>query len=632
MCGIAGIIAKRPVNPQAVEAMTRRLAHRGPDDHGLWRSEDGRAALGHRRLSILDTTNAGHQPMARGDLVTVFNGEIYNFLELRAELAALGEVFATQSDTEVILAAYGRWGEDCFARFNGMFALAILDKGRDRLVCARDRFGEKPFLFAARPGLFAFASEYKALLGLSEVSREHELLPLLRFAHRPATGLDDGRGTLFPAISQLLPGERLILDLDSLEHRIDRYWTLERDPGLAGLGMDEAAGRFRDLLTDSIRLRLRSDVPVGSCLSGGLDSGSIIMLARRLLGDGVPYHVFTGRFPGTHADEWEYACHTAEAAGATVHQVEPGAAGFLADLPDFLWANELPVGSASQYAQYCVFRLAKQTGVTVLLDGQGADEILGGYEQYFARYLAGLPETERAAEERAIRARYPGALDSPRQALSKALPPRLRHWLAGISGKGSDLLFGLSPDLARQVARANAEPPVPAGWPPLAAELVRDSFATHLPVLLRYGDRNSMAHSREVRLPFCDHRIAEFALSLDPGLLMGDSQTKRLLREAMKGILPEPVRTRWNKQGFLPPQDLWFAQGLAVEAEKVIEDPSFAAAGCWNVGWWRSAVKRLKAGEGHLAWVLWRPLMIEGWRRHFLGRVTAEPPVPGVLP
>ncbi|EME69341.1 asparagine synthase [Paramagnetospirillum caucaseum] len=632
MCGIAGIIAKRPVNPQAVEAMTRKLAHRGPDDQGLWRSGDGKAALGHRRLSILDTSMAGHQPMARDDLVTVFNGEIYNFVELRTELAELGETFATQSDTEVILAAYGRWGTDCFARFNGMFALAILDQPRNRLVCARDRFGEKPFLFAARPGLFAFASEYKALLALSEVSRDFELLPLLRFAHRPATGLDDQRATVFPAISQLLPGERLILDLDSLEHRIDRYWTLRRDQGLAGLGIDEAAERFRDLLTDSVRLRLRSDVAVGSCLSGGLDSGSIIMLARRLLGDGVPYHVFTGRFPGTKADEWEVARHTALAAGAIVHQVEPGAAGLLADLPDFLWANELPVGSASQYAQYCVFRLAKEMGVTVLLDGQGADEILGGYEQYFARYLAGRPETERADEERAIRARYPGALDNPRQALSKALPPRLRHWLARVSGRGSDLLFGLTADLAAQVALANAEPPVPENWPPLSAELARDSFATHLPVLLRYGDRNSMAHSREVRLPFCDHRIAEFALSLDPRLLMGDAQTKRLLREAMKGILPEPVRSRWNKQGFLPPQELWFTQGLAEEAERVIEDPSFAAAGCWNVGWWKSAVKRLRSGEGHLAWMLWRPLMIEGWRRHFLGRINAEPSVPGVLP
>lgn len=624
MCGIAGIIADRPVNTGAVEAMVGRLTHRGPDDQGLWRSADGRAVLGHRRLSILDTSAAGHQPMERDGLVVVFNGEIYNFLEIRSELAALGEVFTSNSDTEVLLAAYGRWGEACFGRLNGMFAIALFDPRRRRLVCARDRFGEKPLLFAALPGLFAFASEYKALLSLAQVGQDVDELTLMRFLHRPNSGLDDGRTTAFPAISQLLPGETLVLDLDSLDWSVSRYWNLERDTALAGIGMAEAAARFRDLLTDSIRLRLRSDVPVGSCLSGGLDSGSIICLARKLLGDDAPYHVFTGRFPGTKADEWEFARLTAEANGAIVHQTEPDAAGFLADLPDFAWANELPVGSASQYAQYRVFQLAKETGVTVLLDGQGADEILGGYEQYFAPYLQSLPDGERVAEEAAIRARYPAGLDSPHQALSKSLPLWLRHRLASWGGRGSDLLFGLAPDLAGRVAEANAVPPAPQGWPPLSAALARDSFQAHLPVLLRYGDRNSMAHSREVRLPFCDHRIAEFALSLDPRLLMGEAQTKRLLREAMKGILPEKVRTRWNKQGFLPPQDLWFAQGLADEVERVIEGPAFAAAGCWNVAWWRSAVRRFRAGERHLGWVLWRPLMLESWRTHFLGRIARE--------
>lgn len=570
--------------------------------------------------------------MEREGVVAVFNGEIYNYVELRTELRGLGEVFATASDTEVLLAAYSRWGDECFERFNGMFAIALLDTRRRRMVCARDRFGEKPFLFIRRPGLFAFASEYKALLALNGVGREPEPVKLLRFLHRPSTGLDDGRETLFPDICQLLPGERLVLNLDSLEPAVDRYWTLQRDRQLETVGLDEAAARLGDLLTDSVRLRLRSDVPVGSCLSGGLDSGSIICLARRLLGDGAPYHVFTGRFPGTRADEWEYARLTAEASGAVVHQTTPDAASFLADLPAFAWANELPVGSASQYAQYRVFQLARQCGIKVLLDGQGADEILGGYEQYFAFYLAGLPADERRVEEDAIRARYPVALDTPRQSLSKLLPLGLRHRLACWSGRGSDLLFGLTPDLARKVAAANAAPPVPGGWSPLGAELARDSFSTHLPVLLRYGDRNSMAHSLEVRLPFCDHRIAEFALSLDPRLLMGDAQTKRLLREAMTGILPEGVRTRWNKQGFLPPQDLWFGQGLIDRVEAVVEAPSFAAQGCWNVGWWRGMVRRFRAGESHLAWMLWRPLMEDAWRQGFLDRVKAEPPVEPWIP
>lgn len=620
MCGIAGAVALRPLSPKAVAAMTRLLAHRGPDDEGLWSAGDGRAVLGHRRLAVVDTSPAGHQPMEKDGLVIVFNGEIYNHVELRAELAAQGAAFASGSDTEVILEAWKRWGEDCPARFNGMFAFALLDPRRRLLFCARDRYGEKPFLFAVLPEALAFASEYKALLSLAEVPATSAALPLARFLVNPDGGLDDHRATLFDAVSQLLPGERMSVDLDSLERRVGRYWTLTPDAEAGGLGMDEAAARFRDLLTDSVRLRLRADVPVGSCLSGGLDSSAIVCLARRLLGDDAPYHVFTGRFPGTKADEWEYARPVLAATGAISHVVEPDAASFLDDLPAFAWANELPVGSTSQYAQYRVFRLARESGVTVLLDGQGADELLGGYEQYFRLYLAGLPAAKRANEEAAIRARYPAALAGRRESLGRRLPLGLRRLASDWSGRGSDLRFGLAPDLAARVDQDGGDRP--AG---LTAQLAHDSFRGHLPVLLRYGDRNSMAHAREVRLPFCDHRLAEFALGLPAAHLMGEAQTKRLLRESMRGILPEPVRTRWNKQGFLPPQEDWFAAALADAVEPVLHDPAFAACGLWRPAWWQRVLARFRAGERHLAWVLWRPLVTEAWRTHFLGRLAALP-------
>lgn len=625
MCGIAGILGRVATRPEAVRVMTDRMAHRGPDDAGLWQSADGRVVLGHRRLSILDTSAAGHQPMERGDLVLVFNGEIYNYLELRAELQAAGAAFGTGSDTEVVLAAHEAWGDDAPARFNGMFAYALLDRRRNRLVACRDRFGEKPFLFAPVDRFFAFASEYKALLALEGIARDHAEGPLMDFLDGMNQGADDARATLFPAIRQLLPGERMVVELDDLSWRVDRYWTLTVDPALAGLGMDEAAARFRDLLTDSVRLRMRSDVPVGSCLSGGLDSSAIVCLARRLLGDDAPYHVFTGRFPGTRSDEWDHARQVIDATGVIPHVVEPTADGFERDLAAFVWANELPVGSTSQYAQYCVFRLARENGVTVLLDGQGADEVLGGYEQYFARYLASLPPAERPAEEARIRARYPKALLAPAQSALTRLPDRLRWLLATATGKGSDPRFGFA---FRHAVRPSAGATLDDGLAPLPTTLARDSFQAHLPVLLRYGDRNSMAHSREVRLPFCDHRIAEFALSLDPRLLMGEAQTKRLLREAMTGILPEPIRTRWNKQGFLPPQDLWFKAGLLDRAEAMVNDPAFAASGLWNPRWWRSAVRRLRQGEGQLAFILWRPVIAQAWLDHFVAPIKAQAPVP----
>lgn len=623
MCGIAGIAALAPVTPATVAAMTATMVHRGPDGHGLWSSPDGRVVLGHRRLAIIDTSAAGAQPMASADgtRVLCFNGEIYNYREVAARLTAEGATFSGHSDTEVLLAAYGRWGEDCLAELNGMFAFALWDGARNRLFCARDRFGEKPFLFATPPGAFVFASEYKALLTVAEIGDDVDMSLLARFLVTSADGLDDRRQTVFPAISQLLPGECLTLDLDNPVPVIRRYWTLTPGAPLTG-SETEVFARFGEVLEDSVRLRLRSDVPVGSCLSGGLDSSAIVCLARKLRGDG-DYHVFTGRFPGSEADEWPYAEQVVAATAATAHVVTPDPARLVAELPHFIWHNELPVGSSSQYAQYCVFRLAAEHGVTVLLDGQGADEILGGYEQYFMPYLAarraaGLDVRE---EEEAIRARYPAALFSRAMTMKRAMPVWLKRLLADLGGRGSDVALGLAAGLDISAAEHAAPPDLDA----LRQALHRDSFHTHLPTLLRYGDRNSMAHSREVRLPFCDHRVAELAFTLPPHLLMGETQTKRLIRESLRGILPEAIRCRWNKRGFRPPQEQWLAGPMLPAMRETLESPEFTGRGLWRVKWWRSVLDRFQSGESGLAWVLWRPFVTEAWFRHFLAPLRATP-------
>jgi asparagine synthase (glutamine-hydrolysing) len=412
------------------------------------------------------------------------------------------------------------------------------------------------------------------------------------------------------------------VDVHTLKHRIWRYWQIT--PGLTRNGADERAvfDEFRELLIDSVRLRLRSDVPVGSCLSGGLDSSAIVCIVRRLLGDDAPYHTFTGRFPGTAADEWEYAQQVVSAAGVFSHVVEPTVERFMTDLPAFIWHNELPVGSSSQFAQWCVFNLAKQQGVTVLLDGQGADETLGGYEQYFARYVEALVERgegERLARELPlIRERYPLALTPPARAWRDRLPFRVRHWLSNQFGFGTSLLYGLRPDVAQRIAVENALPRKP-GLDALVNALEQDSFGRYLTTLLRYGDRNSMAHSREVRLPFCDHRIAEFVFSLPPQLLMGEVQTKRLLRESMRGILPEGIRTRWNKQGFRPPQDLWFkSKPFLSLVRDTLHSTSFRNSEHWIPGWWDKAMERVEQGQLELGWTIWHPFMVELWKAQFL--------------
>ncbi len=632
MCGIAGLAGQRPVNEDTVHKMTDLLVHRGPDNCGYWRSSNGTVCLGHRRLSIIDTSSAGHQPMVKDLTVITYNGELYNYLELRSRLRAEGVCFISSSDTEVVLEAYRRWGERCLVEFNGMFAFALYDADRDLIFCARDRFGEKPLLYCLQKGAFAFASEYKALLNLEGVSQEIDSLKLLTFLDKPSVGLDDAEETVFPAIKQLLPAHSLTLNLKDFSVKTRQYWTPKLDTQISTCSQGEIQDAFSSLLTDSVRIRMRSDVPVGSCLSGGLDSSSIVGLIQEKMEAPATYAVFTGRFEGTANDEWEWAKEVVGKYGITSHVTHPDVDGFLRELPVFLWHNELPVGSTSQFAQWCVFRLAKQHGVTVLLDGQGADELLGGYEQYFSAYLAALAENQTTAhikrEAIAIRTRYPLALLSSTESLGQSLPGGLRHLLARITGKGSDFKFGLAPEQAALLtSRTSSLPPPPPHLHPLTEALWRESHHTHLPVLLRYGDRNSMAHSEEVRLPFCDHRLAEFILSLPPEALMGDTQTKRVLRGAMRGILPESIRRRWNKQGFLPPQALWFRQALRDETRDIIESREFQDSGLWQRSWWRHVLKRFDNGEDHLASILWRPFIEHSWRQHFLQRIQDSSPL-----
>jgi asparagine synthase (glutamine-hydrolysing) len=593
----------------------------------MWFSPDGKIALGHRRLAIIDLSERAAQPMADADgrYVITYNGEIYNYLEIRDELKSLGVIFRSDSDTEVILEAYKQWNEACLNHFNGMFAFALYDSVDEKLFCARDRFAEKPFLFSKGKDFFAFASEYKALLQLKEIPLDYDEFRLLQGLHNPSTGLDADNETVFCAIKQLRPAEKLTLDVRTLEHRISRYWDVQNDPEVVRFSEKEAFERFRELLTDSVRIRMRSDVPVGSCLSGGLDSSAIVCIARRLLGDDAEYHTFTGRFPGTPADEWDYAKEVVSDSRVVSHVVEPTGERFVEELPDFMWYNELPVGSSSQYAQWCVFRLAKDCGITVLLDGQGGDEILGGYEQYFQYYVASLKEAGETArlekEVSEISRRYPLALVPPLRSMRDRVPFSIRHTVARLTGKGTNLLYGIRLDVANRLKEAN-ELVQDRRFNPLTNALYQDSFGKYLTTLLRYGDRNSMAHSREVRLPFCDYRLAEFVFSLPSWYLMGGIQTKRILRESMRGILPEKIRLRWRKQGFLPPQHVWFRGALLHKVRSIIEEPGFERSSIWLGAWWRKLLRRIEDGDSHLGWALWQPLMMEAWKRYFVTRIA----------
>ncbi len=633
MCGILGMVALAPERIPDLKPILDTIAYRGPDGEGFWRRElesGGAISFAHRRLSIIDLSDAANQPMwdAAHCCVMIFNGEIYNYIEVRNELASQGVAFATHSDSEVILEAYKRWGVNCVDRLNGMFAFAIFDQRSKKLFCARDRYGEKPFLYAAKPGFFAFASEFKALLRIPGIGPNHDEFRLLQAAVNPSVGLDTDRQTVFDDIQQLLPGEALEVDTATLAQRVWRYYTPspDRSPNLGSEA--DIFLQFRELLTDAVRIRMRSDVEVGSCLSGGLDSSAIVCIARRSLGIEATYHTFTGRFPGTYADESAYAQRVVDYAGVQSHQVEPTVDGFIDDLPEFMWHNELPVSSASQYAQWCVFRLAKQHRITVLLDGQGSDEVLGGYEQYFAQYIQSLEDagdTERLQRELPlIRERYPLALANPTRSLKDRLPFAARHLIASQFGGGSNVAYAMKFNVARRVTQTAGMDRL-AQFHPLSNALAQDSFGRFLTTLLRYGDRNSMAHSREVRLPFCDHRIADFVLGLPAHLIMGEIQTKRMLRESMVGILPEEIRTRWNKQGFRPPQDLWFKSArFKTLVRDTLSTTSFRHSPWWNSKSIDRLLRRIEAGEIGLGWTVWQPFIIEMWRTHFVERLAGH--------
>jgi asparagine synthase (glutamine-hydrolysing) len=587
MCGIAGILSPSGANPGAVAAMNEAQRYRGPDAEGLWVSPDGACALGHRRLSIIDLSERGRQPMLleERELAITYNGEIYNFVELRDRLRGLGHVFRSDSDTEVLLRAYAQWGTDCLAELNGMFAFALWDGRRRVLFCARDRFGEKPFVYALLAGSFAFASEAKALALLRGVSAEVDDGVLAAYVEEGSTRADSYERTLLRDVRQLLPAHALEVRLGREGAELLRswcWWSVDV-AGRAGYAEDDAeasAGRLLELLTDSVRLRLRSDVPVGSCLSGGLDSSSVVCLIRRLE-PGADLRTFTGRFPGDPSDEGRYAKLVTDACQTHAFEVAPTPERFAEEAERVYWHADFPLGGMSQFAQWCVFHLASQSGVTVLLDGQGSDELFGGYgnsiAQAFLRQLAAQGRWRAWLAERAAAARRAPALFSwPRLLLARPeLAPvraQLRRWGGRSLVSSADLFRGDWREGASASRPAPAPEELRGDEHALSRILWTLSFRSMLSSLLRFGDRLSMAHSREVRLPFCDHRIAEFAFRLSPELLVGDGQVKRVLRLAIRDLVPPAIATR-AKQGFVPPQDGWLLGPLAGFLRELAGEP-----------------------------------------------------------
>lgn len=562
MCGIAGIVNLRGngVLPAEIERVTARIAHRGPFGEGFWFSADRSLAFGHRRLAIIDPGQGGYQPMvsADGRHVIVFNGEIYNFLELRSELEGQGAVFRSQSDTEVILAAWKAWREDMLPRFNGMWALAIFDTVSGELFLARDRFGIKPLLYALSSERFVFASEQRALTrsGLIDATIDTQVARRLLL---DAFSVEGSERTLFRNVRRLQGGHCMWLRNGKVDVR--RWWrTVDHLPGVPR-GEAERVDRFRELFHDSVALRMRSDVPIGTCLSGGFDSSAVIcaMAAHEKAGMGPRdstawRHAFVATFPGASNDERPMAEEAAAWAEVVPTFVEVGSGDALTDIERILDDNDdVYIGLPS--AVWLIYRELRRHNVTVSLDGHGADELMGAYFQ--------------DGQSAALRIRNAAAGLGSHSALARRGVDLLRALTIKTRGHYflRDGLWSV-PDELPLVAQDDA---LPSEWGAMNRRLYRMFHSTVLPTILRNFDRLSMAHGIEVRMPFMDWRLVTYTMALPESSKLSDGQTKAVARRAMANLMPESIRIGRRKVGFNSPMPEWLNGPLAGWTAELLE-------------------------------------------------------------
>ena len=652
MCGIAGLYDRHGrADLGRLQAMSHLMRQRGPDDEGLvlidpvggqafthggadtpanvfrsglpWTPGVARGsqptarygvALAHRRLSIVDLEPTGHQPLCDGTGRSwiVFNGEVYNHVELRAELEKSGVRFLGHSDTEVILAAYRAWGEDCLQRFNGMFAFAIWDADQQRLFCARDRMGVKPFYYQYDGEKFAFASEARALV-LTQGWRIQPHLAAVRDL-LALDWVDHETQTFFDGLRQLPAGH--FLSVGEGGFRVQRWWRLDPSRTANGSPADLAA-EFGELFTDAVKLRLRADVEVGSCLSGGLDSSAVVTTAARLAQRGL--HAFTCAYDeGPAFDERPYVRAVAEATGATSHVVVPDGSDFWSVFDTLADQQGEPTAGPGVYSQWQVMKLAGGKGLKVLLDGQGGDETLAGYFRYLPTRLRDLA----TAGDWSGFARLWGPV-SDRLGLATTLLHTFEPWLPAPLVSGLRRRFGQGKDLVLSSALRKLHSAAPRIAPSTRSglwdQLAFDTTVRQLPSLLRYEDRSSMAFGIETRLPFLDYRLVEFAFALPDTQRLDGVVTKAIARRALGDRVPKSVLDRRDKMGFETPTDLWLRGRYAGEVRRRL-----TRKGPFQ-DWVRPAVVEASlddylAGRREIGLQIWRWLSLEAWSQHYVAR------------
>ncbi len=561
MCGISGIINKNnsPIIEKDIHSMNDLIIHRGPDSEGYFFGKN--FAFGHRRLSIIDLTSDGAQPMDYlGKYKIIYNGEVYNYIELKDDLKKLGYKFNSSSDTEVILAAYAEWGSDCVKRFNGMWGFAIFDKVKNIIFCSRDRFGVKPFYFAEIDDKFVFGSEIKQLLG--NLNKKKVNIPILMdflvLGYSEHTS-----NTFFTGIKKLPQSHNLIYDLNTHTYRIEKYYELKFADKLSELNESDSIRSYMKVFSDSVKLRLRSDVKVGTCLSGGMDSSAISALGALGVKDtGNKFTAITASSSDPKNDETEYARKVADFCNLDWHTVKPDYNDFINLCETIASVQEEPFGGPSIFMQYFVFKTAHEQNCKVLLDGQGGDETLLGYVRYYTAYILSQPVIKMMKEF--WRSSRNSNMSRTRLFLFMIyfLMARVRtiRQKKRSSYIKSEYLKQADYSILFETARSFRD---------IRKLQTLEIMSLQLPALLRFEDKNSMHHSVESRLPFIDYRVVETALSLPDKYKIFEGWTKYILRKGIETHLPADIVWRKNKIGFEAPADLWMNEYHDYIMEKI---------------------------------------------------------------
>jgi asparagine synthase (glutamine-hydrolysing) len=622
MCGISGIINKntRTVLESDLKKITGIINHRGPDDEGFYIHEN--VGFGHRRLSILDLSSDGHQPMHfQNKYVITYNGEI------KEELVKQGYQFRSKTDTEVILAAYNHWGTDCTHHFNGMWAFAIHDKEKNIVFCSRDRFGVKPFYYASIGDCFAFGSEIKQFTTLPKWNAQLNFPRALDFLMYGI--FNHTEETLFDGVLQLKGGHNLVYHLQTNVYQTKQWYDITSKIKTYKGNFEEAKSQFLHLFQDAVKLRLRSDVKVGSCLSGGLDSSAIVTIVNKILRETGKHDIqetVSACFDIKKYDEQEYIDEVVDQTHVKAHKVFPKYEQLFDTLDKITWHQDSPIGSSSIFAQYHVFDTTAKQGIKVMLDGQGADETLAGYDGFYYSYYYSLlhqlklgtlmnevisvKRYSRFSMPSFIYKTFTSFLPDP---IHKLLKQKLNTFRdTGIKYKPFSVGNGKQDMIINQVLDFST----------LQKLSLNQVYEHSLPMLLHNADRMSMAHSIESRLPFLDYRLVEYILSLQDCYKINRGKTKYILREALKHILPHKIVTRFDKMGFVTPEAYWMKNHNQEFYARLEESSTVLSSLVEKEKILANFKKETEAGSLSMGSFYWRVISMAAWVKLFKIRLN----------